>query len=305
MRHFLDLKYFSVTTLQGMLETAQVMKLAHVSGVGHAKHLAGKSVAMIFEKPSTRTRVSFELGVTQLGGTPVILSAQDLQLCRGETVEDTVKVLSRYVDAIMIRCISHQTLMAWAKHATVPVINGLTDRSHPCQLMADLRTMIDYHGVLAGQTVAWLGDGNNVATSWVEAAVLFGFQLRIACPNGYEPPAEVLAWAGANGGDIVLTKDVLQAVDKAQTVVTDVWASMGQESDNREKDLSPYQVNETVMRQAAENAIFMHCLPARREMEVTSGVMDGHQSVVFDEAENRLHAQKAILAWCITGNRVK
>jgi ornithine carbamoyltransferase len=189
-----------------------------------------------------------------------------------------------------------------AEYATVPVINALTDRSHPCQLMADLQTMIEYHGALAGQTVAWLGDGNNVATSWVEAAALFGFQLRIACPHGYAPPAELLAWARANGGDIMLTEDVSQAVDKVQTVVTDVWVSMGKEDGNQQQDLAPYQVDEAVMKQAAGDAIFMHCLPARRGMEVTAEVIDGPQSVVFDEAENRLHAQKAILAWCVSGN---
>jgi len=302
MRHFLDLKDFSADTLHDMLDTARAMKLALASGEDHAQPLAGKTVAMIFEKPSTRTRVSFEAGIAQLGGTPLVLSAQDLQLGRGETVEDTARVLSRYVDAIMIRCLRHQTLATMAEYATVPVINALTDRSHPCQLMADLQTMIEYHGALAGQTVAWLGDGNNVATSWVEAAALFGFQLRIACPHGYAPPAELLAWARANGGDIMLTEDVSQAVDKVQTVVTDVWVSMGKEDGNQQQDLAPYQVDEAVMKQAAGDAIFMHCLPARRGMEVTAEVIDGPQSVVFDEAENRLHAQKAILAWCVSGN---
>jgi ornithine carbamoyltransferase len=302
MRHFLDLKDFSADTLHDMLDTARAMKLALASGEDHAQPLAGKTVAMIFEKPSTRTRVSFEAGIAQLGGTPLVLSAQDLQLGRGETVEDTARVLSRYVDAIMIRCLRHQTLTTMAEYATVPVINALTDRSHPCQLMADLQTMIEYHGALAGQTVAWLGDGNNVATSWVEAAALFGFQLRIACPHGYAPPAELLAWARANGGDIMLTEDVSQAVDKVQTVVTDVWVSMGKEDGNQQQDLAPYQVDEAVMKQAAGDAIFMHCLPARRGMEVTAEVIDGPQSVVFDEAENRLHAQKAILAWCVSGN---
>jgi len=302
MRHFLDLKDFSADTLHDMLDTARAMKLALASGEDHAQPLAGKTVAMIFEKPSTRTRVSFEAGIAQLGGTPLVLSAQDLQLGRGETVEDTARVLSRYVDAIMIRCLRHQTLTTMAEYATVPVINALTDRSHPCQLMADLQTMIEYHGALAGQTVAWLGDGNNVATSWVEAAALFGFQLRIACPHGYAPPAELLAWARANGGDIMLTEDVSQAVDKVQTVVTDVWVSMGKEDGNQQQDLALYQVDEAVMKQAAGDAIFMHCLPARRGMEVTAEVIDGPQSVVFDVAENRLHAQKAILAWCVSGN---
>ena len=301
MRHFIDLKDFSADTLQMILDHAQAMKQAQRAGVGHEQPLAGKTVAMIFEKPSTRTRVSFEVGIVQLGGTPLVLSAQDLQLGRGETIEDTARVLSRYVDAIMIRCFDHNTALSLAKHATVPVINALTNRSHPCQLMADLQTMIEYHGPLASQTVAWLGDGNNVASSWVEAAALFGFQLRMACPHGYAPPAELLAWARAKGGNIILTEDVAEAVDQVQSVVTDVWVSMGQEGGSQQQDLAAYQVNEEVMKQAAGDAIFMHCLPAKRGLEVSAAVIDGPQSAVFDEAENRLHAQKAILAWCFAG----
>ena len=301
MRHFIDLKDFSADTLQIMLDHAQAMKQAQRAGAGHEQPLAGKTVAMIFEKPSTRTRVSFEVGIVQLGGTPLVLSAQDLQLGRGETIEDTARVLSRYVDAIMIRCFDHNTALSLAEHATVPVINALTNRSHPCQLMADLQTMIEYHGPLAGQTVAWLGDGNNVASSWVEAAALFGFQLRMACPHGYAPPAELLAWARAKGGNIILTEDVAEAVDQVQSVVTDVWVSMGQEGGSQQQDLAAYQVNEEVMKQAAGDAIFMHCLPAKRGLEVSAAVIDGPQSAVFDEAENRLHAQKAILAWCFAG----
>ena len=301
MRHFIDLKDFSADTLQMMLDHAQAMKQAQRAGAGHEQPLAGKTVAMIFEKPSTRTRVSFEVGIVQLGGTPLVLSAQDLQLGRGETIEDTARVLSRYVDAIMIRCFDHNTVLSLAEHATVPVINALTNRSHPCQLMADLQTMIEYHGPLAGQTVAWLGDGNNVASSWVEAAALFGFQLRMACPHGYAPPAEILAWAQAKGGNIILTEDVAEAVDQVQSVVTDVWVSMGQEGGSQQQDLVAYQVNEEVMKQAAGDAIFMHCLPAKRGLEVSAAVIDGPQSAVFDEAENRLHAQKAILAWCFAG----
>jgi len=301
MRHFIDLRDFSADTLQMMLDHAQAMKQAQRAGTGHEQPLAGKTVAMIFEKPSTRTRVSFEVGIVQLGGTPLVLSAQDLQLGRGESIEDTARVLSRYVDAIMIRCFDHNTVLLLAEYATVPVINALTNRSHPCQLMADLQTMIEYHGPLIGQSVAWLGDGNNVATSWVEAASLFGFQLRMACPHGYAPPAELLAWARANGGDIILTEDVAEAVDQAQTVVTDVWVSMGQEGGNQQRDLAAYQVNDDVMKQAAGDAIFMHCLPAKRGLEVSAAVIEGPQSAVFDEAENRLHAQKAILAWCFAG----
>ena len=301
MRHFIDLRDFSAETLQMMLDHAQAMKQARRAGTGHEQPLAGKTVAMIFEKPSTRTRVSFEIGIVQLGGTPLVLSAHDLQLGRGESIEDTARVLSRYVDAIMIRCFDHNTVLLLAEYATVPVINALTNRSHPCQLMADLQTMIEYHGPLLGQSVAWLGDGNNVATSWVEAASLFGFQLRMACPHGYAPPAELLAWARASGGDIILTEDVGEAVDKVQTVVTDVWVSMGQQGGTQKKDLAAYQVNEDVMKQAADDAIFMHCLPAKRGFEVSAAVIDGPQSAVFDEAENRLHAQKAVLAWCFSG----
>jgi ornithine carbamoyltransferase len=301
MRHFIDLKDFSADTLQMILDHAQAMKQAQRAGASNEQPLAGKTVAMIFEKPSTRTRVSFEVGIVQLGGTPLVLSAQDLQLGRGETIEDTARVLSRYVDAIMIRCFDHDTALSLAEHATVPVINALTNRSHPCQLMADLQTMIEYHGPLAGQTVAWLGDGNNVASSWVEAATLFGFQLRMACPHGYAPPAELLAWARAKGGNIILTEDVAEAVDQVQSVVTDVWVSMGQEGGSQQQDLAAYQVNEEVMKQAADDAIFMHCLPAKRGLEVSAAVIDGPQSAIFDEAENRLHAQKAILAWCFAG----
>ncbi len=302
MRHFLDLKDFSTDTLQGILNEAVRMKM-HMKQFGqHEQPLAGKTVAMIFEKPSTRTRVSFEVGITQLGGSPLVLSANDLQLGRGESIEDTARVLSRYVDAIMIRCFSHAMLLGLANQATVPVINALTERSHPCQLMADLMTMIEYHGVLADQSVAWVGDGNNVAVSWIEAAVRFGFQLRIACPQGYGPPADILAWAHSEGGDVVLTDDLKFAVDKARTVVTDVWVSMGADEGSRQQDFAPYQVNSDVMKLAADNAIFMHCLPALRGMEVAADVIDGPQSVVFEEAENRLHAHKAILAWCIAGN---
>ena len=302
MRHFLDLKDFSTSTLQSILDAGLCMKAAQKSGDGHELSLSGKSVAMIFEKPSTRTRVSFEVGITQLGGTPLVLSASDLQSGRGESIEDTARVLSRYVNAILIRCYKHETLLTLAKHSSVPVINALTNWSHPCQLMADLMTMIEYHGPLYGQTVAWLGDVNNVAVSWIEAAVRFDFQLRIASPQHYAPPADLMAWARANGGDIILTDDVDLAIDKVQTVVTDVWISMGADEGSRNKDFAPYQVNAELMNAAAGDAIFMHCLPAWRGMEVTAEVIDGPQSVVFDEAENRLHAQKAVMAWCLAGD---
>jgi ornithine carbamoyltransferase len=302
MRHFLDIRDFDTVTLQAMLDDAAAMKAALKGGVETAKPLSGKSVAMIFEKPSTRTRVSFEVGISQLGGTPLMLSAQDLQIGRGESIEDTARVLSRYVDAITIRCFSHDTLLTLAEHATVPVINALTARSHPCQIMADLQTMIERHGALEGQVVTWIGDGNNVAASWIEAAARFGFQLRIACPEGYAPPAELLAWARAEGADLVLYDSAMEAAAGSQTLVTDVWISMGDEEGTRREDFGSFQVNQELLEAAAGDAIVLHCLPAWRGMEITAEVIDGPQSAVFDEAENRLHAQKAVLAWCMAGN---
>ena len=302
MRHFLDIRDFSTETLQGMLDDAAATKAALRAGAEAARPLAGKGVAMIFEKPSTRTRVSFEVGITQLGGTPLMLSAQDLQIGRGESSEDTARVLSRYVDLITIRCFAHETLLTLAAHATVPVVNALTERSHPCQIMADLQTMIERHGALDGQVVTWIGDGNNVAASWIEAAARFGFQLRLACPDGYAPPAELMAWARAEGADLVLYDSALEAATGSQTLVTDVWISMGDEEGTRREDFKPFQVNRELLEAAAGDAIVLHCLPAWRGMEITAEVIDGPQSAVFDEAENRLHAQKAILSWCMAGN---
>ena len=302
MRHFLDIRDFDTATLQAMLDDAAAMKAALKGGGETAKPLSGKSVAMIFEKPSTRTRVSFEVGISQLGGTPLMLSAQDLQIGRGESIEDTARVLSRYVDAITIRCFSHDTLLTLAEHATVPVINALTARSHPCQIMADLQTMIERHGALEGQVVTWIGDGNNVAASWIEAAARFGFQRRIACPEGYAPPAELLAWARAEGADLVLYDSAIEAAAGSQTLVTDVWISMGDEEGTRREDFRSFQVNQELLEAAAGDVIVLHCLPAWRGMEITAEVIDGPQSAVFDEAENRLHAQKAVLAWCMAGN---
>jgi ornithine carbamoyltransferase len=302
MRHFLDIRDFTAETLQNMLDDAAATKAALKAGAETAKPLAGKSVAMIFEKPSTRTRVSFEVGITQLGGTPLMLSAQDLQIGRGESIEDTARVLSRYVDAITIRCFDHETLLTLAGHASVPVVNALTARSHPCQIMADLQTMIERHGALDGQIVTWIGDGNNVAASWIEAAARFGFQLRLACPEGYAPSAELLAWARAEGADLVLYDSAVEAATDSQTLVTDVWISMGDEEGTRREDFKPFQVNRELLEVAAGDAIILHCLPAWRGMEITAEVIDGPQSAVVDEAENRLHAQKAILSWCMAGN---
>lgn len=298
MRDFINLRDFDPARLQAILTTAQDMK----AGRDTRKPLAGKTVGMIFEKPSTRTRVSFEVGITQLGGTPLMLSASDMQLGRGETISDTGKVLSRYLDAIMIRCLSHNTLTELAAASDVPVINGLTDLSHPCQIMADLQTMCEHFGRLDGLIVTWFGDGNNVANSWIEAAVLFGFELRLAGPAAYQPDAELLSWAQSSGGKIILSEDAEAAATDAHVLVTDVWISMGDEEGTRVQDMKPFQVNDALMALAAPNAIFMHCLPAWREMEVTASVIDGPQSAVWDEAENRLHAQKAIMAHLISDN---
>lgn len=302
MRHFLDIRDLSTDQLGALLDHAAEMKQAQKAGRPQPQPLAGKSVAMIFEKQSTRTRLSFEVGISQLGGQPIMLSASDMQIGRGETMQDTARVMSRYVDAITIRCFQHETLTSLAEHASVPVINALTERSHPCQILADLQTMIERHGALDGQIVTWVGDGNNVTTSWIEASARFGFQLRIACPQAYTPPAELLAWARGEGADIVLYDNAEEAVTDSQTVVTDVWISMGDDEGSRATDFQPFQVTGDLMKRAAGDAIFMHCLPAWRGMEVTADVIDGPQSAVFDEAENRLHAQKAILSWCVAGN---
>ncbi|MBT5481198.1 MAG: ornithine carbamoyltransferase [Alphaproteobacteria bacterium] len=298
MRHFLELRDFDAERLTAILDMAAALK----SGADAPKPLAGKTVGMIFEKPSTRTRVSFEVGITQLGGTALMLSSSDLQIGRGEEISDTAKVLSRYLDAIMIRALSHKTLTELAENATIPVINGLTDLSHPCQLMADMQTIRERLGPLENQIVTWFGDGNNVANSWIEAAALFGFELRLAGPEAYRSPAELIAWARKKGANILLMEDSEEAARNATVLVTDVWISMGDEEGTRVADLHPYQVNQNLMSRAAPDAIFMHCLPAIRGMEVTADVIDGPQSAVFDEAENRLHAQKAILAFLFDKN---
>ncbi len=301
-KHFLDLDLIEGQTLRAILESGKALKADRAAGE-ETKPLAGKTLAMIFEKPSTRTRVSFEVGMRQLGGEAVVLESSGSHLGRGETVADTARVLSRFVDAIMIRTTREEKLRELADHATVPVINGLTDRTHPCQLMADVMTFEEHLGPIAGKVIAWSGDGNNMATSWLHAAVRFDFELRLACPEGLEPPAEVVAWAKSEGGRILLTHDMEEAAAKANCVVTDAWVSMGDGLDDsvrRHNLLRPYQVDERLMSLAAPDAIFMHCLPAHRGEEVTDAVLDGPQSVVWDEAENRLHAQKGILLWCLT-----
>ena len=263
--------------------------------------LDGKTLAMIFEKPSTRTRVSFEVATRQLGGDVIMLDTAGSQLGRGETIADTARVLSRYVDAIMIRTNHAEKLDELARNATVPVINGLTDASHPCQIMADVMTLQEKKGPIADAIVAWSGDGNNVAVSWLHAAARFGFELRLACPDGLCPPQSVIDWARREGARVRLVHEPVQAVTGADCVVTDTWVSMGADrSVNRHNLLAPFRVDEDLMAKAKPDAIFMHCLPAKRGEEVTAGVIDGPQSVVWDEAENRLHAQKGILAWCLS-----
>ncbi len=300
-RHFLDIRDFDPATLRQMLDVASGFKRA---GGVTSRPLAGKTLALIFEKPSTRTRVSFEVGMRQLGGEVIVLSSKDMQIGRGETVADTARVMSRYVDAIMLRTDQESKLLELAEYATVPVINGLTDKSHPCQLMADLMTFEEHRGPIKGQVVAWTGDGNNVARSWIEAAVRFDFTLRLATPDRLRPPAEIIEWAIAQGARIELTDDPVAAVAGARCVVTDAWVSMSDDpNENRHNMLAPYQVNAALMAKAAPDAIFMHCLPAHRGEEVTDDVIDGPQSVVFDEAENRLHAQKGVLAWVMGAAR--
>jgi len=297
IRHFLDLDRLDAATLRTILDLGADLKSGKAAP---ASILAGKTLVMIFEKPSTRTRVSFEVGIQQLGGRAVVLDGAGSQLGRGETVADTARVLSRYGDAIMIRTDDPAKLADLEEYASVPVINGLTDASHPCQLMADVMTFEEHKGPIAGRTVTWCGDGNNMAVSWVHAAVRFGFKLRLACPGELGVPQSVLDWAGAQGADVVQTADVDAAVAGVDCVVTDTWVSMGDEdAANRHNLLQPYQVNDALMAKAAPDAIFMHCLPAHREEEVTTSVIDGPQSVVWDEAENRLHAQKGVLAWCL------
>jgi ornithine carbamoyltransferase len=299
IRHFLDLDGMAGGTLKNILDLGGAEK-AGKEPFG-AKPLAGKTLALIFEKPSTRTRVSFEVGMRQLGGDVVVLDAASSQLGRGETIADTARVLSRFVDAIMIRTTDESKLLELAENATVPVINGLTDQSHPCQIMADLMTVKEHKGKIDGLKFAWLGDGNNVATSFIHAAPKFGFSLDLACPQGFRPNQGLIEKAVAEGGQVRLA-EIDDALSNADVIVTDTWVSMGDKDyEARMEALSPYQINDGAMAKANKDAIFMHCLPAHRNEEVTDAVIDGPQSVVFDEAENRLHAQKGILLYCFNG----
>ncbi len=306
MRHFLDIAATPADDLRAMIDASRAMKDARADrpkGLpDDEKPLAGRLLAMVFEKPSTRTRVSFDVAMRQLGGETLLLNGADMQLGRGETVADTARVLSRYVDAIMIRTTGHEKLMELAEHATVPVINALTDRSHPCQLMADVMTVEEHRGPIAGKRVAWSGDGNNVARTFIEAAARFRFDLAIAAPETLDPPQEAVRWARDEGARVTLHRDPGEAVAEADAVVTDTWLSMNDAGEARERRhnlLRPYQVDAALMAKARPDALFLHCLPAHRGEEATAEVMDGPQSVVFDEAENRLHAQKGVLRWCL------
>ena len=298
-RHFLGLDTIEPAILRRILDAGHALKRARSKGVEGPRPLAGKSVALLFEKQSTRTRVSFEVAVRQLGGDAVVLNATESQLSRGETPGDTARVLSCYVDAVMMRALRHETLSELALHASVPVINGLTDRTHPCQLMADIMTFEERQGPIKGRVVAWLGDGNNVAATWVQAAARFGFTLKLGCPPSLNPRANVLAWAKQEGARIELSPRAEDAVAGADCVVTDTWVSMGDGPDKPIELLKAFQVNDAIMARAAPGAIFMHCLPATRGQEVSASVIDGPASAVWDEAENRVHAQKAILLYCL------
>jgi ornithine carbamoyltransferase len=297
-RHFLTLEDFTEDQLRGMLSLAVELK-ARLKRGERPNLLPDKMLAMIFERQSTRTRVSFDVGMRQLGGETMFLSGNEMQLAREETLADTARVLSRYVDAIMIRILDHDDLLDLAGASAVPVINGLTRRAHPCQVMADIQTFEEHRGSIKGAKVAWVGDANNVLASWVHASKLFGNSFAIACPDEYGPDQGLLADIKEAGPNVSLGEDPLAAVKDADLIVTDTWVSMGDtDVSDRRKVLKPYRVDTNLIGLADKDALFMHCLPAHRGDEVTDDVIDGPQSVVFDEAENRLHAQKAILCWC-------
>ena len=306
MNHFLDIHTTDADDLRNMIEQARVMKEARKGlpkGTPDAEQpLKNHMVALIFEKPSTRTRVSFDVGVRQMGGQTMVLSGADMQLGHGESIADTARVLSRYVDMIMIRTFEESVLQELAEYADVPVINGLTNRTHPCQIMADVMTFEEHNGPIKGKKVVWTGDGNNVCASFLHAAGQFGFDFTFAGPPSLDPEAEFVEFARSKGVNVVIERDAEKAVQGADLVVADTWVSMHDSQSTRQRRhnlLKPYQVNDHLMEQAKEDALFMHCLPAHRDEEVTSSVMDGEKSVIFDEAENRLHAQKAVMRWCL------
>lgn len=300
-RHFIDLDILSGEDIRHILDSAIKMKQEFLEKRHKAPKLCeGRILATIFEKPSTRTRVSFDVAMRDLGGSCITLSSNDLQLGRGESIADTARVLSRYVDVMMLRTSAHQNLLDLADFADVPVINGLTDHSHPCQILADIMTFIEKRGPIEGRKVAWIGDCNNVARSAVHAAVQLGFSLALCCPQGYGPDESMMDYVKTNQADVVVVYDIKEAFRDADLIMTDTWVSMGDnDMEERLKSFAPYQVNGELMALAREDALFMHCLPAYRGREVTADVLDGPQSVVFDEAENRLHAQKAIIAWVL------
>ncbi|MFT5786412.1 MAG: ornithine carbamoyltransferase [Ascidiaceihabitans sp.] len=306
MKHFLDIHKTDPIALRGILDDAVAMKTARAGqprgALDAQQPLDGHMVAMIFEKPSTRTRVSFDVGVRQMGGQTMVLSGSDMQLGHGETIADTARVLSRYVDLIMIRTFDESVLLEMAEYADVPVINGLTDRTHPCQIMADVMTYEEHRGPIMGKKVVWCGDGNNVCASLLHAAAQFQFDLTFAGPAQLDPEDEFVGLARKAGCSIQIERDADKAVEGADLIVADTWVSMHDSQSTKERrhnQLRPYQVNKDLMDKANDDALFMHCLPAHREEEVTSEVMDGPSSVIFDEAENRLHAQKAIMRYCL------
>lgn len=304
IRHFLDLDALPAAALQRILEAAHDMKRRRAGWpkgkIDNGAPLADQTLAMIFEKSSTRTRVSFEMAMRQLGGSTVVMQGQDMQLGRGESIADTARVLSRYVDAIMIRANRHDMVQELARESDVPVINALTNRSHPCQVMADVMTFEEAHGPIAAKRISWIGDGNNMAVTWIHAAARFSCELRLACPAGYRPPQGEIEWANSNGGKVTLSDDPAYAADGSDCLIADTWVSMGDtDVEERLAALKPYQINAELMKKAKPDAVFMHCLPAYRGKEVTAEVLDGPRSVVWDEAENRLHVQKAILLWCL------
>lgn len=298
LRHFIDLSDLDSHTIRALIEQAKALKARRRNPRDTDRVLRGKKIAMIFEQPSMRTRMSFDVGIRELGGESIMVTGKEIELGERETIADTARVLSRYVDGIVIRMLNHAQLRELADCATVPVVNGLTKTSHPCQVMADVLTFEEHRGPITGRTIAWTGDMNNVLRSWVHAAARLDFSMRIATPAELSPPDELIDWAKANGAKLLLTRDPAEAVKGADCVVTDSWVSLGDTDGGRRHNLlKPYQVNSRLMAEAPE-AVFMHCLPAKRGEEVTNEVIDGPRSVVFDEAENRLHAQKAVLAWC-------
>ncbi|MGD9543879.1 MAG: ornithine carbamoyltransferase [Methylocystis sp.] len=305
-RSFLDLSDHSGEELRRILDLAKSLKARRVKGAEPSERpLAGKYLGMVFDKPSTRTRVSFDIAMRELGGETIMLTGAEMQLGRGETIADTARVLARFLDAVMVRILSHPDLIELAHFGNLPVINGLTKQSHPCQVMADVMTFEEHLGPIEGRTVAWSGDANNVLTSWVHAAARLGFMINVATPAEFAPSDDLLGWAKANGAKINLTRDAYEAVAGVDAVITDCWVSMGDaDEEARRAALTPYQVDSRLMRAAAKHALFMHCLPAHRGEEVTAEVIDGPQSVVFDEAENRLHAQKGVLCWCLAPGQV-